>query len=185
MDTKEVIASKKGAFDGVIEQYKSDIANIRTGRASPALVEDIMVEYYGQRLRVKELASIVVPEPRALLITPWDKAAVEPISGAIRKSDIGIQPIVDGNAIRLMIPLLTEERRREHIKNLNKKGEEAKIKIRRVREEVWDNIQKMEKDGKIREDDKFRGKDDLQKLIDGYNAKIEELEKKKENELMI
>lgn len=164
--------------------YKNDIATIRTNRATPAMVEDIKVDYYGQNLCVKELASITAPEPRTLVIQPWDKGATEAISGAIRKSEIGLNPIVDGQIIRLNIPPLTEEGRRELIKLLKQKTEEARVKIRRAREEIWDRIQKMEKAGEIREDDKFRGKDELQKMVDEYNGKIGELEKKKEGELM-
>ncbi len=184
MTVKDLLAKHKQEFENLVSFFKNDIASIRTGRATPALVDDIEVEYYGQRLKVKELASISAPEPKSLLIQPWDKAAVEPISGAIRKSDVGIQPIVDGNAIRLNIPSLTEERRREFIKVLKQKTEETKIKVRRHREDIWSHIQKMEKSGEIREDDKFKGKGDLQKIVDEYNKKLEDLEKKKEQELL-
>jgi len=184
MDSKTYINSKKGEFEKVLEFYKVDIASIRTGRATPALVDEILVEYYGQKMHVKELASMSVPEPRTLVIQPWDKGAIEPISTAIRKSDLGLNPVAEGQVIRLNIPSLTEERRKEFIKLLKQKTEECRIKIRKVREEVWDKIQKMEKEGEIREDDKFRAKDDIQKLTDDYNKKIEDLEKKKENELM-
>jgi len=180
----DVINQKKADFDKILIFFKSDIITIRTGRANPAMVEDIEVDYYNQKYRIKELASINTPEPRTVVIQPWDKGAMEPISGAIRKSDLGLNPTVDGSVIRLNIPPLTEERRREFIKLLKQKTEEAKIKFRRVREEIWDRIQKMEKAHEIREDEKFKAKDDLQKLIDEFNKKIEELEKKKEGELM-
>jgi ribosome recycling factor len=183
MTTKELFAVHKTQFDGVIDFYKMDIASIRTGRATPALVEDIEVEHYGQRMKIKELASIVVPEPRALLITPWDSAAVGPIENAIRKSSVGLQPIVDGKSVRISIPSLSEERRKEFIKALKHKAETARIKIRKVREDIWEKIQNMQKDGAIREDDKFKSKEDLQKMVDEHNKKIEELEKKKEEEL--
>ena len=164
--------------------YKNDIATVRTSRATPAMVEDIKVDYYGQNLRVRELASITAPEPRTLIIQPWDKGATEAISGAIRKSEIGLNPVVDGQVIRINVPSLTEERRREFIKLLKQKTEEARVKIRRAREEIWDKIQKMERGGEIREDDKFRGKDELQKTVDEYNGKMGELERKKEQELL-
>ncbi len=184
MAIKDFLNQKKPGFDGTLSFYKNDIATIRTGRATPALVEDVIVDYYGQKMRVKELATITAPEPRSLLIQPWDKGAVEAISGAIRKSEIGLSPVVDGQSIRLNIPSLTEERRKEFVKLLKQKTEEARIKIRKIREEIWDKIQKMEKEGEIREDDKFKGKEDLQKMVDEYNGKMEELEKKKEVELM-
>lgn len=184
MTTKDLLNQKKPSFDGILDFYKNDIATIRTGRATPILVEDIIVEAYGQRMRIQELASITSPEPRSLIIQPWDKGVVEAISGAIRKSEIGLNPVVDGQIIRLNIPSLTEERRREFIKLLKQKTEESKVKMRRVREEVWNKVQDMEKSGEIREDDKFKAKDDLQKFIDDYSKKIEELEKKKEQELL-
>ncbi len=184
MNVKELLNQKKTGFEGILGFYKSDVAAIRTNRATPAMVEDIKVDYYGQSMRVKELASITAPEPRTLVIQPWDKGAIEAISGAIRKSEIGLSPVVDGQAIRLNIPPLTEERRREFIKLLKQKTEEARVKIRRAREEIWDRIQKMERSGEIPEDDKFWGKDELQKMVDEYNKKIEELERKKEQELM-
>lgn len=184
MTTKELLNQKKPVFEGVLGFYKNDVATIRTSRATPAMVEDIKVDFYGQSMRVKELASITAPEPRMLVIQPWDKGATEAISGAIRKSEIGVNPVVDGQVIRLNIPPLTEERRKEFIKLLKQKTEEARVKIRHAREEIWDRIQKMERGGEIREDDKFRGKDELQKMVDEYNRKIEELERKKEQELM-
>lgn len=181
---KDLINQKKPEFDKVLDFYKSEIASIRTGRATPALAEDIEVDYYDQKFRIKELASISAPEPKTLVIQPWDKGAVEAIAGAIRKSDLGLNPVINGQIIRLNLPPLTEERRKEFIKLLKQKTEESRIKFRRIREEIWDRIQKMEHAHEIREDEKFKGKDDLQKLIDEYNKKIEDLEKKKEGEIM-
>ncbi len=184
MQYKELIQKGKVEFEGLLNFYKSDISSIRTGRATPSLVEDVQVEYFGVKYRLKELASITAPEPRTILIQPWDKGALEAISGAISKSGIGLMPIAEGHAIRLNIPSLTEDRRKEFIKLLKTKTEDARIKIRRHREDIWDKIQKLEKAGEIREDDKFKGKEELQKLVDEYNGKIEDLEKKKEAELM-
>jgi ribosome recycling factor len=185
MAVKDFLNQKRVDFDKVLGFYKNDIATIRTGRANPAMVEDIEVDYYNQKFRIKELASINIPEPRTVVIQPWDKGSMEAISGAIRKSDLGLNPVVDSNVIRLNIPSLTEERRKEFVKLLKQKSEESRIKIRRVREETWDKIQKMEKDKEIREDEKFKAKEDLQKMTDEFNKKIEELEKKKEGELMM
>ncbi|MEK7583263.1 MAG: ribosome recycling factor [Patescibacteria group bacterium] len=184
MTLKDIFTKHKSDFDHIIDFYKSDIASIRTGRATPALAEDIIVDAYGQKMHIKELASLATPEPRTLVIQPWDKGTLEPISAAIRKSDIGLNPVVDGEIIRLSIPSLTEERRKDFIKMLKAKSEESKVKIRRLREEMWEKIQTMAQDGEIREDEKFRGREDLQKIVDEHNRKIEELEKKKEGELM-
>lgn len=184
MNTKELIQSKKTDFDKAIEFYKTDIQSIRTGRATPALVEDLPVEYYGSVMHVKELATIAAPEPRTLQIQPWDKGAVEPISSAIRKSSIGLAPVVDGSIIRLNIPALTEERRKEFIKVLKQKSEEVRIRIRKVREEVINKIKSLEKDGEISEDEAFDGRESVQKIVDEHNQQIETLEKKKEQELL-
>jgi|SRR3989344_1075153 len=184
MSIAELLKQKRPSLDAVLDFYKSDIASIRTGRATSSLVEDIVVDVYGQKMHIKELSTITVPEPKSLLIQPWDKSSVPAIEGAIRKSDLGLSPVVDGQAIRLNIPSLTEERRKEFVKLLKQKSEEAKIKMRRVREEILDKVQSMERAHEIREDDKFKAKEDLQKLIDDYNKKIGELEAKKEAELM-
>ena len=137
-----------------------------------------------KKMTIKELATINAPEPRSLVIQPWDKAVVAAIEGAIRKSELGLNPVVDGQIIRLNIPSLTEERRKEFIKLLKQKTEEARVKIRRIREEIWHKAQSMEHAHEISEDDKCQAKDDLQKLVDDFNKKIEDLEKKKEQELM-
>lgn len=184
MNAKDLINQRRPDFEKAFDFYKNDIASIRTGRATPSLVENIEVNYYDQKFRVKELASISAPEPRTLVIQPWDKNAAEPIAGAVRKSDLGLSPVVDGQIIRLNIPPLTEERRREFIKVLKQKTEQARMRMRHIREEIWDKVQKMERAHEIREDDKFRAKDDLQKLIDEYNKKMEGLEKAKETELI-
>ncbi len=184
MTTKEVISDAKTHFEQALDHYKKDIATIRTSRATPSLVDEVQVEMYGQRMRIFELASLSVPEPRTLVIQPWDKGAVEPISSAIRKSELGVNPVVDQDIIRLNIPQLTEERRKEFIKLLKRKTEEGRISIRKVREDAISKIQKMEKDGDISEDERFDGKEDVQKVVDDYNKKIQELEEKKEQELI-
>lgn len=165
-------------FQNILDFYKSDIASVRTGRATPALVEDLPVDAYGQKMTIKELASISTPEPRTVVIQPWDKGVLEAIGTAIQKSSVGLAPIVDGDLIRMTIPSLTEERRKEFIKLLKSKTEDARVKIRHAREEIHKKFADMSKD------EEFRAKEDLQKIVDEYNHKIEELEKKKEGELM-
>lgn len=181
---KDLIGQKKPDFEKILNFYKSEIAAIRTNRATPALVEDIEVDYYSQRLKIKELGSVTVPEPRTIVIQPWDKGALEAIGGAISQSGVGLNPVNDGNTIRLNLPPLTEERRKEFIKLLKQKAEDAKIKIRRTREELWNKIQHLERERQIREDDKFWAKEELQKIVDEFNQKVEDMEKKKESELL-
>jgi len=174
----------KKEFDKAIEYFRNEVASIRTGRAAVSLVDEITVQHYGGRLKIKEMATVSVPEPRTISIQPWDKSAMDAILKALQLSNLGINPISDGQGIRLTLPSLTEERRKEFVKLLKQKTENAKIAIRRVRGEIWDDIQEKEKNGEIRENEKFKAKDDLQKMVDEYNKKTEEIEKKKEEELM-
>ena len=174
----------RAKFDKIIEHYQTDVSSIRTGRASGSMLDEITVEAYDGKFQIKELATITVPEPRTILIQPWDKASQEPIIGAIKNSGVGLNPIADGQGIRLNLPPLTEERRHEFIKLLKHKTEEARITIRRARGEIWEDAQEQEKAGTMREKEKFKIKEGLQKLVDEYNGKVEELEKKKEQELL-
>lgn len=181
---QEAIKRKEGDFEKVIEHFQKELGQIRTGRASSALVENLLVDYYGSKSPIKQVASITIPEPRTITISPWDKGSLVGIESAIRESQLGLAPVNDGQVVRINIPPLTEERRKEMVKMLNQKSEEARVGIRRTREEIWDEIQEMEKSGQIGEDDKFSGKDSLQEVVDGYNGKIEEIRKKKEEEIM-
>lgn len=179
------INQHKKEFDKVIEHFKGEAGSIRTGRATSSLVDEITVEHYGGKYQIKELATISVPEPKTILIQPWDKGAIEPIVKAIKNSNLGLNPISDGQGVRLVMPALTEERRKEFIKLLGQKAEEAHIAARRIRGEIWDDAQKKEKKREISENEKFKAKDSLQKIVDEYNKKIEEIQKKKEEELMM
>jgi len=181
---KEIIESKKEDLEKSIEHFKTELGQIRTGRASAALVEGLMVDYYGSKSPLKQVASITIPEPRTVVISPWSKDTLVNIEKALRESQLNLNPNNDGQVIRLNIPALTEDRRKELVKLLNQKAEEAKISVRKHREDAWEEIQKLEKEGKIGEDDKFSGKDALQKVIDEYNGKIEEIRVKKEEEVM-
>lgn len=184
MDFRQIIQKNKSKFDDAVEFYKSDIAGIRTGRATPAIVEDLTVEVYGSKMRLQEVATITAPEPRSLIIQPWDRQNLSVIESTIRKSSLGLNPVVDGQQVRLNFPSLTEERRKELTKLLKQKTEESRVKIRRIREDIWNEIQEMEKEGQLREDDKFKAREEIQKIVDDYNKKIEDMENKKENELM-
>jgi ribosome recycling factor len=181
---KEAIESKKPEYEKALEHFKEELNQLRTGRASAALVESLQVDYYGAKSPLKQVASISIPEPRTIVISPWDKGSLVNIEAAIRESQLNLNPMNDGQVIRINIPALTEERREDMVKVLNQKTEDAKISVRRIREEIWDEIQELEKSGKIGEDDKFIGKDKLQEEVDEYNAKIEEIRKKKEGEIM-
>lgn len=184
MTYQEIINQIKPELDKVINFLEREVAKIRTGRASPALIEDLIVDCFGQKLPLKQLGAISCPNPRQIAIQPWDKSYIEAIEKAMSQSSLGMSPVVDKDVIRLSLPLLSEEHRKNLLKILSEKQEEAKKTIRRWREEAWDKIQEEFKEGKIREDDKFRGKDELQELIDEYNEKIEEIGERKKKEIM-
>ncbi|OGZ32993.1 MAG: ribosome recycling factor [Candidatus Portnoybacteria bacterium RIFCSPLOWO2_12_FULL_39_9] len=181
---KEIINKIKPHLDKTLEYLKSELNGLQVGRASPSLVEDLEVDCYGGKMPLKQLAAIHAPEPRQIIIQPWDKNILKEIETAVSHSKLGLTPTIDGEAIRLNIPPLNEERRKELAKIIREKIEECRIAIRRKREEVWKEIQILEQGGKIREDDKFRAKDELQEMVDEYNEKIEEISKRKEEEIM-
>lgn len=179
-----IITERKKDWDEAVGHYVVEIGKIRTGRANAAMVEGLLVDYYGTRTPLKQIASISTPEARTILIQPWDKRSLVNVEAAIRESDLGFNPANDGQVVRISVPPLNEERRLELVKFLSKKTEEAKIAVRNIREEVWKKIQELEKAGTIGEDDKFQGKDALQKAVDEYNSKLEELREKKEKDIM-
>src|SRR3989338_11696830 len=164
--------------------FRGEIASLRTGRATPALVEDLLVDSYGTKTPLKHIASISAPDARSLVIQPWDKGVLEAIGKAIENSSLNFAPIADGDHIRLTLPQLTEERRKDLLKILNGKTEDVRMKTRRARDDAWKEVQQSEKDKTISEDEKFRAKDELQKKMDGFNAELESLREKKEKEIM-
>ena len=171
-------------MEKAMERLKNEIGKLRTGRANPAMVENLQVDYYGAKSPLKQVASVTIPEPRLIVITPWSKDNLVDIEKAVSEAGLGLNPTNDGQVIRIAIPPLTEERRTELVKVLGKYSEEARVLIRQAREDVWDEIQNLAKNGKLGEDAKFKGKDQLQKIIDEYNGKIEEIREKKEKEIM-
>jgi len=181
---QNIIKGIKPNLEKITEKLKQETAGLRTGQASPAAVENILVECYGNRLTLRQLAAINSNGPRALIIQPWDKSIIKEIEKAIISSGGGFSSAVDGELIRINFPLPSEESRREMVKILHQKLEEARISVRLAREDAWKEIQDQARLGKIREDDKFRGKDELQKTIDDYNGKIKEMGEKKESEIM-
>ena len=181
---KDLLIDVKGRMDKAIESLQTDLMAMRTGRASPALVERVRVDYYGVPTPLNQLATISVPEPRLLTIRPWDAGALSDIERALMKSDLGLTPSNDGHIIRLNIPRLTEERRRDLVKLVNKRVEEGKVALRNIRREGMDDLREMEKEKMISEDEMFGGRDDLQEMIDGYVKQMDEIGKAKEEEVM-
>ncbi|MTI82228.1 MAG: ribosome recycling factor [Firmicutes bacterium] len=167
-----------------VEVTKGDFAGMRAGRATPAMVEKIPVEYYGTPTPLNQLANISAPEPRLLVIQPWDKTVIPEIEKSIQKSDLGINPANDGTVVRLPIPQLTEERRSELVKAVKKKAEDGKVAIRNIRREAIDDLKAAQKEGMISEDDLKRGQDEVQKSTDKFVKQIDELLAAKENDIM-
>ena len=180
MDYKDLIKQRQGDFDSAVEYATKEASAIRTGRANPEMVSELKVIYNGTDVRLKEIAAITTPDARSLLIQPWDRSALKGIEKAIVDSQLGMAPVVDGQSVRLTVPSLTEERRKEYVRLLSQKMEEARIKVRQTREDV---LKKM-KNEDYREDDMRRGRDELQKVVDDANGRIEKLMAQKEQELM-
>ena len=181
---KQVIEMTKEKMEKGIQAFSRELASIRAGRASASLLDRLTINYYGAPTPVNQLGSISVPEARMLVITPYDKSILGDIEKAILKSDLGLNPVNDGNIIRLSVPALTEERRRDLVKQVKKEAEEAKVAIRNVRRDGNDDLKKLEKNGEITEDALRGYSDDVQKMTDEHIAKIDQLAKEKEKEIM-
>lgn len=181
---KQAIANAKERMTKAIQAYTRELASIRAGRASASLLDRIQVDYYGAPTPVNQLAGISVPEARLLVIQPYDKSILGEIEKAILKSDLGLNPSNDGSIIRIAIPQLTEERRKELAKQVKKEAEEAKIAVRNIRRDGNEDLKKLEKNGEITEDDLRGYSDDIQKLTDEHIAKIDQITKDKEKEIM-
>ena len=162
----------------------NEFAGVRTSKASPALVENIMAEVYGSQMRIRELAGITTPEPRMLVITPWDASTVHPIEKAIQKANIGLNPAVQGKIIRLIMPELSEERRHEFVRVARKMAEDGRVAVRHVRRDAMETLKKEKAEGKIPEDEEKHAEKELQKLTDSYIAKIDGHLAHKEKEIM-
>ena len=182
---KEIIEKIRPELEKVVSFLSRELQKIRTERVSPALVEDIKVEYFSQTYSLKQLASISVSQAREIIIQPWDNSYIEEIVKSLEKSSIGASPSVDKNLIRIKLPPLSEEFRKDLIRVVSEKQEQAKKTIRRWRDESWGEIQDKFREKKISEDDKFKGKKDLQELIEDYSKKIEEMVNKKKKEIEI
>lgn len=174
----------EGEFQKAIDHFKSEIGTLRTGRATPAMVEDIPVQAYDQKMELKGLASINVPDPKTIVIDPWDKNVIKDIEKALNDSDIGVSPVVDGTVIRLNMPPMTEENRKDMVKILKQKAELARISIRGIREKIRDKIIKAEEAKEISEDERFRGQEELDKHVGELNKEIDKIAEDKEKEIM-
>jgi ribosome recycling factor len=179
-----VVADAKAHMQKAVEAAKREFASVRTGRASPALLERVTVDYYGTPTPITQVATVTVPEPRLLVIQPWDKSLVREIERAIQKSDLGLVPSSDGALIRLPIPSLTGERRRDLVKLVHKQAEEARVAVRNIRRDNKDKLERLEKKAELSEDETRRAVDELQKLTDRHIAEIEALVSAKEKEIM-
>jgi ribosome recycling factor len=167
-----------------LEVLKGDLRTIRTGRASPALLERVMVDYYGQPTPLNQLAVISAPEPTLLVVRPYDPGSLEEIERGILKSDVGLTPSNDGRIIRLPIPRLTEERRQELAKVVRQRVEEGKVALRNIRRDTLEDLREFEKEGLLSEDEFYRGKEKLQDLIDRYSEQMEEISTRKQREII-
>ena len=183
MNTNQKIQETEVEIRKTVEKFKEEIRKIHTGRANPSLVEDILVDYYGSKSPIKQVASISIPEPRIITISPWNKDDLVSIEKALRESDLSLNPQNDGEVIRLNLPPLTEERRIEMTKMVNKEKENARIQIKQKREDAWDEIKTMEQNKTISEDEKFRAKDKLQEIVDKINLEIDKIADQKEKEI--
>ena len=182
--SKQVITQTKERMEKAIQSYSRELASIRAGRASAAILDKVTVDYYGAPTPVNQLASINVPEARLLVVQPYDKTSLGDIEKAIIRADLGLNPSNDGTVIRISIPALTEERRKELVKVVKKSSEEAKVAIRNIRRDGNDDLKKLEKNGEITEDELRSYTDDIQKQTDSYIVKVDSATKEKEKEIM-
>ncbi len=181
---KDLTATARTAMDKAIDALKKEFSKVRTGRASAALLDDIRLDYYGTPTALNQVGTLAVPEPRLITIQPWEKKLIPEIEKAIYKSDLGLNPTSDGQLVRIAIPPLTEERRKEMVKLVKRMGEEAKIAIRNARRDANETLKKQEKSKEISEDDLKRGEKAIQDLTDDYVKKTDDVVSAKEKEVM-
>lgn len=182
--TKDILDAQEERMKKSLEGLKKEYGTLRAGRAAPSLLDKVMVDYYGTPTPVNQLANVTVPEPRMIMIKPWDKKSLKDIEKAIMKSDLGLMPNSDGSIIRLAIPQLTQERRKELVKVVSKKAEEVKVAMRNIRRDGNEAIKKLEKNKEITEDDRKEGQEDMQKLLDKYIKLVDATKATKEKEVM-
>ena len=181
---KEIRSSTEEKMKQAVESLKKDFATIRTGRASVALLDNVSVDAYGQSQRLNQVSTLTTPDPRTIMVQPWDPKLMGDIEKAIMKSDLGLNPVNDGKVVRINIPPLTEERRKEFVKLAKKRTEEGKVAIRNIRREANDKLKKIEKDKVISEDELKKSLDEIQKMTDSYIKRADDALEHKESEIM-
>ena len=181
---KDILSAQEQRMKKSIDSLKQEYGSLRAGRAMPSLLDKVMVDYYGTPTPVNQVAKVSVPEPRMITIQPWEKTLLKDIEKAIMKSELGLSPNNDGTTIRLAIPQLTQERRKELVKTVNKKAEDTKVAVRNVRRDGNEAIKKLEKSKEITEDESKKGQEDMQKLVDKYIKLIDSTKAAKEKEVM-
>lgn len=184
MTVKEILHNTEEKMKKAFESMNREFHEVRTGRASPSLVEGMHIDYYGTLTMLKQLAAISAPDAHLIVIQPWDPTVIVEIEKAIMKSNLGINPSNDGKVIRLAVPQLSKERRLELAKQIHKMSEDGRVSMRTIRRDAKETVEKLEKDKIVSEDEKFRGIEELQKVVDRYIAKIDELLKNKEKEVL-
>lgn len=179
----QLFSDLEARMQKAVEAFRRDVAGLKAGRASPALLDRVMVDYYGTPTPINQLANLSVPEPRLIVIQPWDKSAVPLIEKAIMKSDLGLTPVSDGTVIRLALPQLTEERRKELVRALQKQTEDQRVAVRNVRRDGIDQVKKLRKEG-LPEDEEKQAEIEIQKLTDKYIAEIDQISAAKEKDIL-
>jgi ribosome recycling factor len=181
---KDIIHGAEDKMNKTVSVLKKDLASMKAGRANPTILDRVEVEYYGSMVPISQVGNISAPEPRIILIQPWEKSSLKTIEKAILKSDLGLTPSNDGAVIRLIIPELTEETRKNLVKNVKKSGEEAKVAVRSIRRDSNDKIKVLKKNSEISEDDMKKAEDDIQKKTDNFIKEIDKIVESKEKEIM-
>lgn len=181
---KKLIVQKKPEFDKFLNHFHTELSTLRTGRANTAIVENVSVDLYGTANPIKNIASISVADAKTIVIQPWDKNALSPIEKSIQSANLGLNPVNDGQRIRITLPALNEERRLELVRELKQLAENTRVRVRNIREEIWRDVGKMLKNKVITEDQKYEAQEELKKLMDEYHEKIREISDKKEKEIM-
>ncbi|MEA1959462.1 MAG: ribosome recycling factor [Chloroflexota bacterium] len=180
----EVLSDAKSRMGKSIEALQKDLSTVRTGRATPLILDNVKIDYYGTPTPLKQVATISVPEARLLIIQPWDNKTMDDITKAIQKSDLGFNPTNDGHIIRIAIPPLSEERRRELVKSVNKRAEDGKVALRNIRRDAMEMLRDLEKEKEISQDEQKRAQAKLQEITDSFIAEVDRISKDKEAELL-
>jgi ribosome recycling factor len=180
----DIMTDARGRMGSAVDSFKKDIVTVRTGRASISMLDDVRVEMYGTMMPLNQLSTVSTPDARLIVVQPWDRASIEPIERAINAANLGLSPSNDGKVIRLPVPPLSEERRRDLVKQVKKRNEEAKVAIRGVRRDAKEMIEELEKESEVGKDEAHRALEELQGVTDSFSTKVDELTAVKEKEIM-